>query len=245
MARRNELKSFLNNIFSNPATPETVLFVDALDECGDLEGENSESKQARQIVFFFEQLLDHAITCGVPLTICISGRSSFNVGSLNHYEITLDQENRLDLELYIDTRLKRYITPTNSSWLPLKRQIVEKSAGIFLWTKLVIDRLLAGLDDGRTIAYMKTQLTLPPRLSEIFLEILTVPGLCDKDRRMTLKLLQWTVFSTRLFRLREWYVIMGLIQDEPFTSMRAWSESPECPTSEIELETRSGESPEA
>ena len=114
---------------------------------------------------------------------------------------------------------------------------MENSHFAFLWTRLALDRLIATLDDGRSSQHCLLQLNeIPPALSEVFGQMLHSSSASDEDQLMTLKALQWAMFSTRILRLREWYVIMGLIQQEPFISLQEWSESPKCPTNDIELE---------
>jgi hypothetical protein len=104
-------------------------------------------------------------------------------------------------------------------------EIVTKSAGIVLWARLAMDILLDDQDAGRNVKYSQKRLKeLPDELEKIYTTML-VPSPTETalDRNERLHFFQWIIFANRPLKLREWYTVIGMIQERPPSSLKEWS----------------------
>ncbi|KAF4879962.1 hypothetical protein CGCSCA1_v001379 [Colletotrichum siamense] len=91
----------------------------------------------------------------------------------------------------------------------LTREILRKASGVFMWIVLVIDILNKDLQRGRIFAVKKRLDEIPPKLSDLFRDILTR----DTENMDDLLLsIQWLLFCKRPLRLEEYYfaLVAGL-----------------------------------
>ncbi|ROW07965.1 hypothetical protein VMCG_03419 [Cytospora schulzeri] len=109
---------------------ELCLFIDALDECSD--------DETSDMVAFFEELGERAAEQNINLRICFSSRYYPTIYVKKGIEIKLDEEEEhgLDIGRYIDSHLKLGTLESTKKADALRKEILEKSAGIFLWVAL-------------------------------------------------------------------------------------------------------------
>ncbi|KAJ1326476.1 ankyrin repeat domain-containing protein 50 [Microdochium nivale] len=234
-----ELKSLLIDICSDSTLRPTVLLIDGLDECQHENPKALNPDTPRDIVGFFQDLLELSSIAETSLRICVTSRSVLKVG-ISSLEIVLDQDNQEDIEMYITSHLQRHIQLSDAHLDELKVKILFKSQGIFLWVKLVLDKLLPAIDDGRPFSHILQELKIiPTEMADIYRQIVSntfAPDFADKV--MTARFFHWIVFGARPTRLREWYSILGLIQDQSFFSLKSWQESTACPSDNTQLESQ-------
>ena len=222
-----ELKSMLEDVFKAKSTRPTIIFIDSVDECG-------EAKDAKDVVKFCQEIIRHARTSGVKLNICISSRINL-VQSEDSHVLELDQLNAPCIRAYVRTRIESHGTSAKKL-AALVEDVTIKSAGIFLWAKLAMDILLDDLDDGRNLKYSQMHLKeLPPQLEDIYETMLIRPTVeSEQDGYERLRFFQWIIFANRPMRLREWYIIVGMIQYSPPSSFEQWSGSFRNPVDAVE-----------
>lgn len=217
-----ELKSMLEDVFKAASTRPTIILIDSVDECG-------EEKDAKDVVKFCRDILRRAREGGVTLNICISSRSSFALGEGGHL-LALDQLNAADIRTYVHDRIESHGV-TAKKLATLIDEITTKSAGIFLWARLAMDLLLDDRDGGRNLEYSKNSLQgLSLEFEDIYKTMLVCPAAEPvEDRQERLRFFQWIIFANRPLKLREWYTIVGMIQEPPPLSLKEWTRSPRNP----------------
>ncbi|KAF2184046.1 hypothetical protein K469DRAFT_454529, partial [Zopfia rhizophila CBS 207.26] len=165
---RKELTTAISRITHHTSFPFSLcLFIDGLDEYN---GDHSE------IIDLFK---DVATT---PYTkLCISSRpwpvftNAFN----SCPGLTLQDLTRGDITKYVQARLEespgmkalKFSEPEEAE--SLIHEIVDKSCGVFLWTRLVTTSLLSGLTNRDCIADLQLRLEqLPAELEELYIYML-------------------------------------------------------------------------
>jgi len=122
----NALKELLSNAVMALGQCCFTCFVDALDECDELE--------VRDMVQFFEELAENATDEGIQFRICFSSRPYPYIDIHRGILLTLEEESGHgeDLAQY-ESRLRI----TNPSLLEeLQSQILDKAAGVFMWGRV-------------------------------------------------------------------------------------------------------------
>ncbi|KIW94840.1 uncharacterized protein Z519_04818 [Cladophialophora bantiana CBS 173.52] len=174
-------------------TKSLVCFVDALDECHE--------DDIRDMVAFFETLSQEAVQSGTQLHICFSSRHYPYVTVDKCVELVLeDQEGHQDdLEHYVRTELKIGESPRSEK---IKKNVLQRANGIFLWVVLVVRILQKEVDRGRIHTLEKRLWEIPDGLDKLFEDILTRDGRNSDD---LLLCLQWILFAKRPLRREELY----------------------------------------
>ncbi|RBA15880.1 hypothetical protein FPRO05_12101 [Fusarium proliferatum] len=107
---------------------------------------------------------------------------------------------------------------------PSVTKIRERSDGMFLWVVLVVDDLLRGWDEGRSLEYLTKRVeNTPQALETLFSEMLS--HLTPERKNVAVKLFQWATLSIKPLRLHEWHHIMGFIRHPTPTSLAEWRAS--------------------
>ncbi|CAI6333921.1 unnamed protein product [Periconia digitata] len=225
-----DLQTFLERVFSSRLTRRTFIFIDALDECSTSDGDDDASQEARDVFSFFRSILAIAKNHGVILRICVSCRTFFTVGD-GLCEVVLDQLNGEAIATYVKLRFENHgATVVEAKLESVTAEILSRASGIFLWVKLVMDLSLRYWDQGRTIDWIKDRFAwLPLDLEIIYKNILSTMNDSEEERRIAIRFFYWMIFSNRPLQLREWYAVVGLIQEVPPKSMKVWTESKEFP----------------
>ncbi|KAF4460637.1 nb-arc and ankyrin domain [Fusarium albosuccineum] len=206
-----ELKDFFKSMCRRPLRSRTIIFLDALDECG--------PESSRDLILFFQAITESAQAADIALDVCASSNHfptvtvrkciSIDVERFNHDDIAEYVTQKLDIEESAKAnRMER------EGWARLKRKIIENSSGLFLWVKLVVDLLLQDQDNGCNLQFMMRRVTeVPEKLSERLKRILYFE---QDSRKKALKFFRWVVLSQQPLRLPEWHHIMPLVRGATF-----------------------------
>ncbi|KAK3619190.1 hypothetical protein LTR56_024189 [Elasticomyces elasticus] len=187
-------------------------FVDALDEC--------DEEQVQDMVDFFQELGQHVFQegNGDHIQICFASRHYPAVVVQHGLELTLESQkgHSDDLAKYVQKRLR---AGKGKLIEGVRSQICEKANGVFLWVVLVVEILNKEFLAGRMFALKKRLHEIPPKLSDLFKDILRRDIVNMDD---LLLCLQWVLFAKRpLTREEFYYAMLAGIDPEPET-LAAW-----------------------
>jgi len=183
-----ELQNFFFKIFALPPAilrPVNIL-IDALDE-----GQNDD---VRRMLDFLDGLRQRATLSAVQLRICLSSRYYPNITFESALFIYIDKESEQnrDIERYVAKKLGGNHGPKADE---LRKEVVGKAAGVFLWVVLVVQKLKEMYDHGKPPSVMLKKLSsIPQDLHNLFATLLN-PNDEDFEERITL--LQCVMFSLR------------------------------------------------
>ncbi|KAJ9151988.1 purine and uridine phosphorylase [Pleurostoma richardsiae] len=170
-----------------------VCYIDALDEC--------DEDEIRDMVSFLQDLCDRAMSEHLKLRICLSSRHYPYISIDRGLSIVLEKEEHHDDDIanYIASELRI----GNGEYVrAVRRDIQEKSSGIFMWVVLVVRILNKEYDRGFVPALRKRLEEIPRGLHELFENILTRDS--DNLEHMWL-CIQWVLFARRPFAVDELY----------------------------------------
>ncbi|KAH0538071.1 hypothetical protein FGG08_005333 [Glutinoglossum americanum] len=216
-----ELQEFLETFILRISRAYSIrIYVDALDECGDV--------VAKHLVTYFQRLVLKLGSTEATLNICFSCRH-YPILTLEHgLIICVEDENHLDIATYVKGELERGFSDKDKA-RELKEKIVDKASGVFQWAVLVIPKVLELHWEGKSMTAIQTTIQeIPPELSELYQDILERL----KDRSQSLQLMQWISFAQRPLSLEELRFAMAVDADVPYSSLT------ECQKSEAYVETK-------
>jgi hypothetical protein len=187
------LKRLLRQLFGSLHARNIMLIIDALDECPEVE--------IRDMIAFFEQLGDDAISRGVEFRVLLSSRYYPNITVERLVQLRLDEQSghEGDIERYISGKLNM---KTGKQVESIRREICERSSGIFMWVVLVVDILNQAFDRGHIHALQKKLKEIPSDLSTLFKDILTRD---QENMDEMLLCIQWILYANRPLRREELY----------------------------------------
>jgi len=202
------LKQTFKHAIQKLGSQSLKIFVDALDEC--------EKTQATGMVCFFEELCDLAREAKVRLQICFSSRHYPTVVIQRGIELILEDEigHTEDIKQYIKSKLR---LGKSKPAEVLRSDILEKSAGIFLWVVLVLE-IFNSEYPQKSISIKKIRERLkeiPPKLTDLFEMIIAR----DQDNLELLQIsLQWILFAARPLEPQELYFAIQLGRNHEHSS---------------------------
>jgi hypothetical protein len=172
---------------------KVVCYIDALDE--------SDEDDVRDMISFFEQVCEKVVDSSNQFFVCFSSRHYPYIGIVKSIELVLEEQagHQEDLAKYLDSELK--IGSSRQSQ-DIKKEILERSSGIFLWVALVVKILIKEYDRGRVHALRKRLDELPNGLHELFSDILTRDG---RNVDELVLCLQWILYAKRPLKREELY----------------------------------------
>ncbi|KAJ3539969.1 hypothetical protein NM208_g5267 [Fusarium decemcellulare] len=189
---QNHFKSAIGRILE---TRPVWLFVDALDEAGE--------ENAALIISLFNDLIETLRDASLPLHVCFSCRHYPTLALHCELEVCLENENAQGIREYVLTRLSGLQIQTSNSILT---QVTNRSNGLFIWTRLVVENILQ-LERRGTIEAMATAIDAVPRdLHGLYLNLVTTMA----QDPLSLKLIEWVCFAMRPLSLDElrWAMIV-------------------------------------
>ncbi|TFA98930.1 Protein SERAC1 [Trichoderma ghanense] len=197
-----ELRQFMKSVLLNQ-TKRTIIFIDALDEC--------DGASIRSLAYFWRSITKSAHDLGLELNVCLSSRH-FPTISLSHCaEIVVEEHNGDDIASYVDQKFRICMSAQKPQWELLRRQILKKAAGIFLWAVLVAEDVLKNWDNGKELPYLIRRVRdVPEALENLFSNLLS--DLEPSTRQLTVRFFQWVILATKPLRLHEWHHIMAFIR---------------------------------
>ncbi|KAK3301128.1 uncharacterized protein B0H64DRAFT_438234 [Chaetomium fimeti] len=205
-----ELRPFLQASLPKVLRTRPIwLFIDALDECG--------KDNAVRLVGAFNALLESLATQSEDLQqfhICFSCRHyPILDADESRFEICTEHENEKDISAFVDDKLAAFRTGASSNIPDL---ITARASGVFMWARLVVERILDLERDGAGPLRMEKAISAtPPDLDALYRQLVR-----DMDARSK-KLIQWVCFATRPLSLDELRWAMVIEADCPYTSLQA------------------------
>jgi hypothetical protein len=190
---RNELLVALNRIFQHSPGARFFLSIDGLDEYDAASPEMSDLAEILKAICQRENV--KAVVSSRPWAVFEDAFAASPRLRLHH--LTHD-----DISFYVgdkmrnDCRMQRLLRSHPDDSNALMEEIVEASAGVFLWVRLVVRSLLEGLVNRDSVADLQLRLrNLPTDLDELYRVMLKrVPA---PYRRQTSKLLELAYYGTR------------------------------------------------
>ncbi|KFA78982.1 hypothetical protein S40288_00553 [Stachybotrys chartarum IBT 40288] len=170
-----------------------VCYVDALDECPE--------EEVRDMVYFFEEISSQAVGHQGRLRICLSSRHYPHITITRGLSLVLEQQSQhtSDIVRYVDSEL-RIGNSTNA--VDIRKRVVAKASGVFLWVALVVPLLNKTFDRGNVQAMNRHLETLPTELSTLFQDLIFHD---TEDREELLRCLQCVLFAETPLRLDQLY----------------------------------------
>lgn len=214
--QKRELETFLETMLSDSRTKRTIIFIDALDECG--------SEVARSQAYFWRRLTWFPNGKRSNISVCVSCRHSTPIGYPGPTEIIMENHNCQDIVTYVNQSfdLGNLVADPRSG--DLKDRLLVKSCGIFLWAVLVVDQVLRGWDYGKNMQCLIDELDrVPPGIEALFSQMLST--LDPSDKQLTLRFFQWAVLTPQPLRLYEWHHVLALVRYPQLRSLKQWRAS--------------------
>ena len=196
------LKALLEQVIRSLGESSAVFFIDALDEC--------EEDQIRDMIAFFENVGEQAVSTGKQLQVCFSSRHYPHITIRNGLELILEGEEGHDQDItsYLNSELKIGNSQTTKQ---IRQDIQVKASGIFIWVVLVVRILNKEYDRGRIHALRQRLQEIPSDLYDLFVDSLTR----DSHNRDELLLsIQWILYAKRPLSPEELYFAV-LSETEP------------------------------
>ncbi|RYP93832.1 hypothetical protein DL770_000028 [Monosporascus sp. CRB-9-2] len=169
------------------------VFIDALDECRD--------DDVADMVSFFEDLGERAAEKSIRFRICFSSRHYPSIELKCGFQIILEYQDKHseDIAQYVSSKLK---LPKSKRAEDFRKEVLEKSAGIFLWVALVIPMLNKASAGGRVDQLQKCLNTIPMGLDNLFDMILARDNEDMDELRLCIQLI---LFAIRPVTLTEYF----------------------------------------
>jgi ankyrin repeat protein len=170
-----------------------ICFIDALDEC--------EERQIRDMVAFFEQLGELAISAGIRFQVCFSSRHYPHITISKGLDLVLEGQEGHDQDItnYLDSELK---IGHGKLAKEIRGELQSKASGVFMWVVLVVEILNKENDGGRVHVLRQKLRDIPNDLHELFRQIL----MRDSYNRDELLLcIQWILFAKQPLKPEELY----------------------------------------
>ncbi|KZZ91814.1 Ankyrin repeat-containing domain protein [Moelleriella libera RCEF 2490] len=184
----HEMREFFKTSLRNALRIRPVwLYIDALDEC--------DIKYAKKVAEVFQALLKTIQDGDMrEFRICLACRHCPILAD-SQSEIILEKENGPDLAIYIRGQLEVFGTQARSK---ISELIITRARGMFLWTRLVVKRILDLWLEGAHVEEMKAEISSPqPVLNDLYYEVI---GNMDRQSQ---KLVRWVCFAMRPLSLLE------------------------------------------
>ncbi|CAD0098276.1 unnamed protein product [Aureobasidium mustum] len=137
-----ELRNLTKDYLSSCRDLELLIFVDALDECGE--------DKARDLLDFFQGVVAASeAQSDSGLRICVSSRHYPLVRSDVLYQVIVDGENLADIQTYVAQKHKLF--RRNTQYDELVSSISWRAQEIFQWSVLVVPRVVKSLEGMKPV----------------------------------------------------------------------------------------------
>jgi len=206
--RLEEVRDLFSTLLVAAAEKRKIrIFVDALDEAGE--------DAAKDLLYYFHALSNDISEIQAHVSICFSCRRYPVFASHGGLEVWVDQENHDDITTYTVAELNMQLvkdTGHQKAVEILKRELIRKASGVFLWVALMLPLVTKDYNDGEFLPSILRRLDqVPSDLSQIYEYILTKVVDLEKRSR-SLRFMQWIFFAER--RLAGVCIIHALACDD-------------------------------
>ncbi|EXK81987.1 hypothetical protein FOQG_13629 [Fusarium oxysporum f. sp. raphani 54005] len=225
-----ELEKFLSRLLIEGTKDQSVvIFVDALDECGE--------EDAKRLLVSLKSLIENAQHEESLVRICFSSRHFPILGHETMARVYVEEKNDQDIRLVIEGRLKE-LQPVEKR-REIEKEIMLKAHGGFQWAMLITNMILDEDATGaRTEALLNMISTTPPDLDDLY-DFILRGATKDKHKQMA-KLFQWVVYAKRPLSAQELREALATDKDMPYTTvseLRAHGHWSDC-VSQFEMRVR-------
>ncbi|KAK0737212.1 hypothetical protein B0T21DRAFT_159826 [Apiosordaria backusii] len=187
-----ELEAFIRRLFSQQKPRRTFIFVDALDECVNLDGSQDGEHTVRQVVYLLFEIAQSAFDSGISLNICLSSRHYPTISLPDCPEIVVEEGNASDIAVYVRDMF-RMVPPSEVAEIArIQSLLIEKASGVFLWVVLVIEILLRDIHNGQPMSRILERLkAVPKRMEDLYAQLFG--SLTAEERLFSVSLIQWVL----------------------------------------------------
>jgi ankyrin repeat protein len=204
------LKELFEHAIHRLGQQSVTCFIDALDEC--------EERQIRDMVSFFEQLGESALSARIRFQVCFSSRHYPHITISKGLDLILEGQEGHDQDIanYLDSELK---IGQGKLAEEIRGDLQKKASGVFMWVVLVVEILNKEHDGGRIHVLRRKLRDIPNDLHELFRQIL----MRDCNNRDELLLcIQWVLFSKQPLKPEQLYfAILSGVEPEVLRSGNA------------------------
>ncbi|TVY59835.1 putative ankyrin repeat protein [Fusarium oxysporum f. sp. cubense] len=225
-----ELEKFLSRLLIEGTKDQSVvIFVDALDECGE--------EDAKRLLVSLKSLIENAQHEESLVRICFSSRHFPILGHETMARVYVEEKNDQDIRLVIEGRLKE-LQPVEKR-REIEKEIMLKAHGGFQWAMLITNMILDEDATGaRTEDLLNMISTTPPDLDDLY-DFILRGATKDKHRQME-KLFQWVFYTKRPLSAQELREALATDQEMTYTTvseLRARGNWSDC-VSQFEMRVR-------
>ncbi|CAN9412095.1 unnamed protein product [Alternaria alternata] len=191
---RHSLEDQLQQAVLTLGETPVICFIDALNEC--------EQWQVRSMISFFEHLGELAVSSGRSFRVCLSSRHYPEVTIQRGISLVLEgQEGHTqDINNYLESALR---IGSSAQAQKIRKDLQEKSSGVFMWVVLVVDMLNEEYEGGRIHALERRLKQTPADLHALFQDILTRDS---NDKEELILCLQWVLFAKQPLQPEQLYL---------------------------------------
>ena len=206
-----ELRTMFQRTVARPGL-DIILFIDALDEC--------EESQIRVLISFLANEMDLAQHAGSLLRICVSSRHYPNVSTRSCHTVIAEQHNGIDIKAYVESQMPSI----HNNLASIVDKITQESSGVFLWTTIVVRKMLEAIEDGESMsALLEILASTPLDLEAIFEALLS--SINGNEREEARSILLFVLFAKRPMSLAELTIAFSFRKQ--YSSLRAYLDSPD------------------
>ncbi|KAJ5588159.1 hypothetical protein N7537_010837 [Penicillium hordei] len=220
---RAEVEQAFFNALKRPGLKPVTILIDALDECGDESEERSQSEQIDSVFHSFQSFISQAMNNKWKVNLCISCRHFPGIRFEKCYTVVTEKSNMRNIEAYIHQTLPLLETTHGgaSERESLKRSIIEKASGVFLWVDLVICDLRPKiLQQGQSFRSLMRSLDNVPNKLHLLFEQLISNINEPSERKASSNLFKWILFSQKPLNAGEIREALILSDIAPFDRSR-------------------------
>jgi hypothetical protein len=187
------LKNMLRDALLLVDSARLTCYVDALDECQD--------EDARDMIDFFDTLATSAAASNISLHILLSSRHYPQIDISRCQKLILERQpdHGSDIAKYIQSKLQIGSSVTARD---IKRTLLRKASGVFLWVVLVVQILNEHKRRGLVHELKQRVDDIPKDLDKLFAEILQGGS---SELPYTFSMLQLIAFASRPLTREEVY----------------------------------------
>lgn len=207
---KTELRQFLFEIYATSESTPAFIFIDALDEC--------ENVDVLELEDFFRTLAVRAFKAKARLRICFSSRHYPDIRIDSYPEVIVEHHNNEDIIRYV-----RHEAKYDKAISELQKEIVQKASGIFIWAVLVIG-VLRKQGPGKSSKRKKELLDkIPSELNQLFRKLFK--DIQPHESLSAVLLFQWILFSQEQLSLAALTCALSFGSETPPTSLADWKRS--------------------
>ncbi|KAG8623426.1 hypothetical protein KVT40_008402 [Elsinoe batatas] len=192
------LQSLLSAAISQLRGQQIIIFIDALDECSE--------DDIRDMLDYFEDDLQEAIDFeSVNLYLCLSSRHYPHIDINYGQELVVEDqsEHMQDIEKFIDNKLR---IGKDALAVRIKRELLRRSSGVFIWVVLVVKALKREFDHGNKHKLLSELQRTPQTIDELLQDLL---GRDTDDQHLLVSCVQWVLFAYEPLEVGQLY--LGII----------------------------------